>query len=326
MAAQLRYIAGTIAVLLVAVGCVPVAIAQSFPNKTIRLTIPFPPSGASDILARSIADKLTESLKQRVIVDNRPGGGGLISIELVAHSPADGYSLLQIATSFVINPSLYKKLPYDAKSDFTPIALLAVADNILVAHPSLPVKSPTELIALARARPGELNYAHTGYGTQAFLGAELFKQVVGVDMLPIAYKGTPAALLELISGQVHLMFAGAPPALPQIQSGRLRAIAVTGKERLPELPAVPALAETLPGFEASVWYGLLAPAGTPGEIVTRLSVEVNKALRLPAIREQLGKHGFRLFSATPQEFAAYMNAEGDKWAKVIRRSGVSAGN
>lgn len=310
---------------VLAFGHLPATLAQGYPNKPVRLVIPFPPSGASDILARTIADRLGAALKQRVIVDNRPGGGGLIAIELVANSPADGYALLQIATSFVINPSLYKnkKLPYDARATFVPVALLAVADNVLVTHPSLPVKSPKDVIALARSRPGQLNYAHTGFGTQAFLAAELFKQEVKVDMVPIAYKGTPLALLDLIGGQVHVMFAGAPPALPQINAGKLRAVAVTGKDRLAELPGVPALAETLPGFEASVWYGLLAPASTPADIVARLNAEVNAALRLPAVREQLSGHGFRLLPASPDEFAAYMRSEGEKWARVIHQSGVT---
>lgn len=309
---------------LLAAAPVAAPLAQGYPAKPVRLVIPFPPSGASDILARTVADRLGEALKQRFVVDNRPGGGGLIAIDIVGKAPADGYTLLQIATSFVINPSLYKKLPYDAKTDFAPVALLAVADNIVVTHPSLPVKTPKELIALARARPGQLNYAHTGYGTQAFLAAELFKQEVKVDMVPIAYKGTPLALVDLLGGQVQVMFAGAPPALPQIQAGKLRAIAVTGKERLPELPGVPALAETLPGFEASVWYGLLAPAGTPADVVSRLNAEVNNALGTAAVKEQLGKHGFRLLPATADAFAAYMRSEGDKWARVIRESGVTA--
>jgi tripartite-type tricarboxylate transporter receptor subunit TctC len=300
--------------------------AEGYPNKPIRLVVPFPAAGASDILARTVGDRLGESLKQRVIVDNRPGGGGLVAIDAVAKSAPDGYSVLQIATSFVINPSLYKKLPYNARTDFAPISLLAVADNILVAHPSLPVRTAKELIGLARSRPGQLNYAHTGYGTQAFLAAELFKQLVGVDVVPVAYKGTPLALLDLISGEVHIMFAGAPPALPQIASGKLRAIAVTGTERLADLPSTPALAESLPGFEASVWYGLLAPAGTAFDIVSRLNSEVNNILRMPSVREVLGRNGFRMLGGTPSEFSTYMQSEGAKWAKVIRQSGVSTGD
>jgi tripartite-type tricarboxylate transporter receptor subunit TctC len=313
---------GLLLAALVFGGAMP-AHGESYPTKPIRLTIPFPPGGASDILARTIADRLGVSLKQRVLVDNRPGGGGLISIELVARAPADGYSLLQIATSFVINPSLYKKLPYDAKRDFAPIALLAVADNVLVVHPSLPAKTPKAFIALVRARPGELNFAHTGYGTQAFLAAALFDQVVHGKMVAVAYKGTPLALLDLISGQVQVMFAGAPPALPQIEAGKLRALAVTGKERLAALPGVPALAESLPGFEASVWYGLLAPAGTPRDVISRLNSEVNAALKLTAVQDHLARHGFRVLAATPDEFGVYMRAEGEKWANVIRRSGVT---
>lgn len=298
------------------------ASAQNYPAKPLRLVVPFPAGGASDILARTVADKLGDAFKQQVLVDNRAGAGGLIAIETVAKTPPDGYSLLQIATSFVINPSLFRKISYDPEKDFSPIALLAIADNIVVVHPSLPVKTLKDLISLAKARPQALNYAHSGSGTQAYLGAELFKQMVGVDIVPVPYKGTPAALLEVISGQIHLMFAGAPPALTQIRAGKLRALAVTGKARLPELPTVPAAAETLPGFEASVWYGILAPAGIPKDIVIRLNAEVNRILGLPDVRERLVNAGFRTLAGTPEEFSAYMKSEGAKWAKVIRDSGT----
>ncbi len=317
-----RHITALLGVMIAAGGSLEAGYAQNYPTRPIRLTIPFPPGGASDILARTVADNLSESLKQRVIVDNRPGGGGLIAIETVAKSPGDGYSLLQIATSFVINPSLYRRLPYDAEKDFAPITILGVADNILVVHPSLPVKSVKEFISFAKRRPGELNYAHSGYGTQAYLAAELFKQTVGINLVAVPYKGTPGALLDVISGQVHLMFAGAPPALPHIRTGKLRAISVTGKEQLLELPGIPTLAETVPGFEASVWYGLLAPAGTPQDIVTRLNGEVNAILKLGAIKDRLASFGFRTLESTASEFKIYMKSEGEKWAKVIRDSGT----
>ncbi len=300
---------------------------QDYPNKPIRLTIPFPPGGASDILARTVADRLTESLRQRVVVDNRPGGGGLIAIETVSRTAPDGYSLLQIATSFVINPSLYKSLPYNAEKDFLPVSLLAIADNILVVHPSLPARTVREFIALGRSRPGQLNYAHSGFGTQAYLAAELFKQTTSINMVPVAYKGTPGSLIDVMSGQVHLMFAGAPPALPHIRSSKLRAVAVTGKERLPDLPAVPTVAETIPGFEAAVWYGLLAPAGTPREAIMKLHTDTNTILRNPGVRERLAGFGFQVLgSESPEQFAAFMRAEGAKWAKVIRDSGTKAEN
>lgn len=303
------------------------ALAQTeYPSRPIRLTIPFPPGGASDILARTVADGLTESLKQRVVVDNRPGGGGLIAIETVAGTASDGYSLLQIATSYVINPSLYKKLPYHPEKDFVPITLLAIADNILVVHPSLPIRSVRDFVTFARTRPGELNYAHSGYGTQAYLAAELFKQTASIKMVAVAYKGTPAALLDVMSGQVHLMFAGAPPALPHIHSKKLRAIAVTGKERLPDLPDVPTVADTIPGFEAAVWYGLMAPAGTPPQIVARLNADTNTLLKTQAVKNRLAGFGFRALQSTQQEFAAFMKLEGEKWAKVIRDSGTKVSN
>jgi tripartite-type tricarboxylate transporter receptor subunit TctC len=296
--------------------------AQIYPAKPLKLVVPFPAGGSSDILARTVAAKLADAFKQQVIVDNRAGAGGLIAIESVARTPPDGYSLLQIDKSFVINPSLFKKISYDPEKDFSPIALLAIFDSIVVVHPSLPVKTLKDLINLAKARPQALNYAHSGSGMQGYLGAELFKQMAGVDIVPISYKGTPAALLDVISGQVHLMFAGAPPALAQIRAGKLRALAVTGQERLPELPAVPTAAETLPGFEASVWYGILAPAGISKDTVIRLNAELNRILGLSDVRERLANAGFRTLASTPEEFSAYMKAEGAKWAKVIRDSGT----
>jgi len=322
-----RLLVSLLALLAALSGAATGAPAQTeYPSRPIRLTIPFPPGGASDILARTVADGLTESLKQRVLVDNRPGGGGLIAIETVAGTANDGYSLLQIATSYVINPSLYKKLPYHPDKDFVPITLLAVADNILVVHPSLPVRSVRDFVAFARARPGELNYAHSGFGTQAYLAAELFKQAAGIKMVAVAYKGTPVALLDVMSGQVHLMFAGAPPALPHIRSKKLRAVAVTGKERLPDLPDVPTVADTVPGFEAAVWYGLMAPAGVSAEIVARLNADTNALLRTPPVKSRLASFGFRTLQSTPQEFAAFMKLEGAKWAKVIRDSGTKVSN
>lgn len=305
-----------------AVSCVVHAQSPAYPAKPLRLIIPFPPGGASDILARTVGERLTERFGQQVLVEHRAGAGGLIAIETAAKAPPDGHTLLQIATSFVINPSLYRKVPYDADKDFTPVALTAIADNVLVAHPSLPTKTVKDVIALARSRPGELNYAHSGSGTQAYLAAELFKQTVKADIVAVPYKGTPAALLDVMSGQVHLMFAGMPPALPQIRTGRLRPIAVTGRERLQELPGVPTVMETLPGFEAAVWYGVLAPAATPKEIVGRLNLEINRILRLRDVRDRLANAGFRTLSGTIEEFAAYMKSEGAKWARVIRDSGT----
>lgn len=304
------------------VSCVVHAQSPAYPVKPLRLIIPFPPGGASDILARTVGERLTERFGQQVLVEHRAGAGGLIAIETAAKAPPDGHTLLQIATSFVINPSLYRKVPYDADKDFAPVALTAIADNVLVAHPSLPTKTVKDVIVLARSRPGELNYAHSGSGTQAYLAAELFKQTVKADIVAVPYKGTPAALLDVMSGQVHLMFAGMPPALPQIRTGRLRPIAVTGRERLQELPGVPTVMETLPGFEAAVWYGVLAPAGTPKEIVGRLNLEINRILRLREVKDRLSNAGFRTLSGTTGEFAAYMKSEGAKWARVIRDSGT----
>ena len=302
-----------------------VARAQSdYPSKPIRLTIPFPPGGASDILARTIADRLTEPLRQRVVVDNRPGGGGLIAIETVSRAAPDGYSLLQIATSFVINPSLYKSLPYHPEKDFTPIGVLAIADNILVVHPSLPARTVSEFIALGRSRPGQLNYAHSGYGTQAYLAAELFKQTTGINMVPVAYKGTPGSLIDVMGGQVHLMFAGAPPALPHIRAGKLRGLVVTSAKRTAGMPEVPTLTEQgYPNLDAYAWWGLYGPAGTPKAILDRFHSEAVKVFQSPDVKQQLeGQLGMQIVAGTPEEMRVFVDGEMAKWGKIIRENGI----
>jgi tripartite-type tricarboxylate transporter receptor subunit TctC len=298
--------------------------AQVYPTKPIRIVVPFPPGGATDILARDVAQKLTEAWGQQVIVDNRPGAGGNIGSELVAKSAPDGYTLeMGTVGTHAINASLYAKMPYDHVKDFVPVILVAGVPNVLVVNPAVPVNSVAELIAYAKANPGKLNFASSGSGTSIHLSGELFKVMAGVQMTHIPYKGSAPALQDLLGGQVQLMFDNLPPSLPQIKAGKLRALAVTSATRAPALPDVPTLAEAgLPGFEASSWFGLLAPAGTPPAIVIKLNAEVAKWLATPDAKERLAKQGANAVGGTPEDFEKHIAAETVKWAKVVKESGA----
>jgi tripartite-type tricarboxylate transporter receptor subunit TctC len=300
------------------------ASAQSYPTKPIRIVVPFPPGGATDILARDVAQKLTEAWGQQVIVDNRPGAGGNIGSELVARSAPDGYTLeMGTVGTHAINASLYAKMPYDHLKDFVPVILVAGVPNVLVVNSALPVNSVAELIAYAKANPGKLNFASSGSGTSIHLSAELFKVMAGVQMTHIPYKGSAPALQDLLGGQVQLMFDNLPPSLPQIKAGKLRALAVTTATRAPALPDVPTVAEAgLPGFESSSWFGLLAPAGTPPAIVVKLNAEVAKWLATPDAKERLAKQGANAVGGSPEDFEKHIAAETVKWAKVVKDSGA----
>ena len=300
------------------------ASAQTYPTKPIRLVVPFPPGGATDILARDVAQKLTEAWGQSVIVDNRPGAGGNIGSELVAKSAPDGYTLeMGTVGTHAINASLYAKMPYDHVKDFTPVILVAGVPNVLVVNPALPANSVAELIAYAKANPGKLNFASSGNGTSIHLSGELFKVMAGVQITHIPYKGSAPALQDLLGGQVQMMFDNLPPSLPQIKAGKLRALAVTSLTRAPALPDVPTLAESgLPGFEASSWFGILAPAGTPAPIVAKLNAEIAKWLATPEAKEKLAKQGANAAGGTPDDFAKHIAAETAKWAKVVKDSGA----
>src|ERR1700681_275677 len=257
------------------------ALAQAYPTRSIRLVVPFPPAGTTDILAREVAQRLSVSLGQSVIIDNRPGAAGNIGSDLVAKSAPDGYTLLMgTVGTHAINPSLYARMPYDHVKDFVPIVLVAGVPNVLEVTPSLPVNSVADLIKLAKEKPGQLNFASSGSGTSIHLSGELFKTMAGVDMVHVPYKGSAPALIDLMGGQVQLMFDNLPSSLAQIKAGKLRAIAVTSAQRAPALPNVPTIAESgLPGFEASSWFGLLAPAGTPAAVVARINADVNQWLQ-----------------------------------------------
>ncbi len=301
-----------------------VAFAQSYPNHAIRLVVPFPAGGTTDILARAAAQKLTETLGQSVVVDNRPGAGGNIGAELVAKAAPDGYTLLMgTVGTHAINPSLYTKMPYDHIKDFVPVVLVAGVPNVLVVNPSLPINSVADLIKLAKAKPGTINFASSGSGTSIHLSGELFKTMAGVDMTHVPYKGSAPALQDLMGGQVQIMFDNLPSSLALIKAGKLRAIAVTSLKRAPALPDVPTIAESgLPGFEASSWFGILAPAGTPAPIVAKINAEVNKWLQSPDAKEQLLAQGAEAAGGSPEQFVAHIRAETDKWAKVVKASGA----
>ena len=311
---------------IAAIGVAAPAAAQApaYPTKPVRLVVPFPPGGATDIIARAVAQKLGETLGQSIVVDNRPGAGGNVGTELVAKAAPDGYTLeMGTVGTHAINASLYAKMPYDNVKDFAPIILVAGVPNVLEVTPSLPVNSVQELIAYAKANPGKLNFASSGNGTSIHLSGELFKVMAGVQMTHVPYKGSAPALQDLIGGNVQLMFDNLPPSLPQIKSGKLRAIAVTSAARAPALPDVPTIAESgLPGFEASSWFGLLAPAGTPPAIIAKINAEVATWLASPEGREKLAAIGANAAGGSPEDFARHIQAETAKWAKVVKESGA----
>jgi tripartite-type tricarboxylate transporter receptor subunit TctC len=299
--------------------------AQTYPDKPIRLVVPFPAGGTTDILARAVGQKLGEHLGQQVVVDNKPGAGGNIGSDIVAKSAPDGYTLVMgTVGTHAINASLYKKMPYDHIKDFVPVSLVALVPNILVVHPSVPANSVKELIAYAKANPGKLNFASSGNGTSIHLSGELFKTTAGVEMTHVPYKGSAPAVTDLLGGQVQLMFDNMPSALPHVKAGKLKALGVTTAKRFPAAPDIPTIAEAgVPGYEASSWFGVLAPAGTPKEIVNKLSSEIAKILQTPEIKERLLSQGAEPVGNTPDQFAAFIKAETAKWAKVVKESGAT---
>ena len=298
--------------------------AQNYPVKPIRVVVPFPAGGIADIFARVIGGRLNEAWGQQVIVDNRPGAGGNIGAELVAKSPPDGYIFVMGSIgTHAVNVSLFSKLAYDPVRDFAPVALVMEADGLLVLHPSLPVKSVKELIALAKTRPGQIAYASAGNGTAGHLAGELFKIMARVDFLHIPYKGNVPAITDLVGGQTSLLFATMPTVMPMVQAGRLKAVAVTGAVRSQAAPELPTIGESgLPGFEVTNWIGLFAPAGTPREIVNRLNAEANRTMQQPDIRARLTSEGAKFTPKTPEEFGAFVKAEIAKWAKVVKTAGI----
>jgi len=302
------------------------AMAQAYPAKPIRLIVPFPPGGGTDITARTIANKLSESVKWTFVVENKPGAGGNLGVEQAVKSPADGYTLVIGQTSnLAINPTLYAKLPYDPLKDLSPVALIVSAPVVLVVAASSRYASLGDLLAAAKTDPGGVTFASPGNGTVSHLTGELLQRAAGVKLTHVPYKGASQALTDTLGGQVQSFMSSVPSALSQIRAGRLRAIAVTSAKRAQELPDVPTIAESgYRGFEASTWYGLLAPAGTPMTVVARLNVEVNRLLNTAEMRDRLAAEGGEVLGGSPEQFASFLKAEHAMWGRVVRESGARA--
>jgi tripartite-type tricarboxylate transporter receptor subunit TctC len=299
--------------------------AATFPARPIRFIVPNAAAGSTDLVARTVAQKVEESLGQQIVVDNRPGSGGIIGTELVARAGADGYTLLMgTIGNLAISPHLYRKLAYDPIKDFAPVTQLASAAYMLVIHPSVPAKSVKELVALAKSRPSQLNYASAGSGTGSHLSAELFRSVAGIALVHVPYKGGTPAITDVIGGQVQIMLNGIPSSMPHLKSGRIRALAVTTATRSPAAPELPTMAEAgYPGAESTSWTGVLAPAGTPASVIARLNSEFVRALRTPEVSARLSADGAVPVGSSSAEFAAYLRSELVKWGKVVRESGAT---
>ncbi len=298
---------------------------DAYPSRQITLVVPFPPGGATDLMARTIGQRFTKKWGQGVVIDNKPGAGGMLAAAQVAKAPADGYTLFFGATAQLsVNESIYKTMPYEVARDFAPIGLVGSVPNILVAHPAQPYKTLAELIAYAKAYPGKLSYASPGSGSTAHLSAELFKSQAGVDILHVPYKGAAGGVTDVLGGQVPLMIVSMPSVVEHVKAGKLVALGVTSAHRSPTLPEVPVFADTLPGFEATGWYGLLAPAKTPSHIVAMLNAEIDAALKDAEVHKLFEDQGIQLLGGSPGQFASLIASETRKWAAVIQKAGIKA--
>lgn len=310
------------AVLVLACG---IAAAQDYPGKSIRLIVPLAPGGGNDTAARVVGHRLGEALGQQVVVDNRPGGGSVIASEIAARAPADGHTLYLFSTNVTVAPALQKKLPFDTIRDFAPITRLTVAPGALIVHPSLPVKTVKEVIALAKAKPDQITFGSAGLGSGSHLGGELFNMLAGVRLLHVPYKGSALATVSVLGGETSVAFTNPIGALPHIKSGRLKMIAVTTAQRWPLLPDLPTIAESgVPGYEIMIWNGLVAPAATPQPVLARLHRELTRILAAPELNELLATDGSRTHAETPQAFAAFIKFEVEKWIKVIAQTRITA--
>jgi tripartite-type tricarboxylate transporter receptor subunit TctC len=298
------------------------AVAQTYPAKPIRMIVTFPAGSGADIVARTVGQKMAETLGQQIVIDNRAGAGGIIGSDLAAKAVADGYTIVMVTSAHTINASVYSKLPYDPAQDFAPITMLASTPYLLVAHPSVPAKSIAELIALAKAKPGQINYASGGIGVGSHLAGELFKLATGVDIVNVPYKGAPQATADVVGGQVQLSFSTMPTALPLVRAGKLRMLAVTSLQRVAVVADVPAIAETVPGFDVRTWQGLLAPRGTPPAIIAKLREHAVKALGARETAERLTAQGYQTVGNTPHEFAQIVTAEIARWKSVVKAAGI----
>jgi tripartite-type tricarboxylate transporter receptor subunit TctC len=296
--------------------------AQDYPSRPIRLIVPFAPGGGTDILVRILSPRLSTSLGQQIVVENRPGASSVIGTGEVVRSAPDGYTLLAVDTSFTVNPSLQPKMPYDSLKDLSPVIHLAAAPVILVVHPSVAAKSVADLVALAKAKPGGLSYASGGNGASTHLAGELFKMVAGVDVVHIPYKGTGPAIADVVAGQVQMNFAGISSARPHVEGGRLRAIAVTGARRNSALPDVPTFSEAGLQVDAGTHWGLLAPAGTPPAVIRKLNAETDRVLQLPEVKARIAELGFEAAGGAPEAWAALIRSEMAKWAKVVKEARI----
>ncbi len=301
-----------------------VSIAADYPNKPIRLIVPYAAGGATDVTSRTIAPRLSEKLGQQIIVDNRPGGAAILGMSMVAKAPADGYTMLMATIAFAANPALYSKLPFDSLKDFTPVSLVAIVPTVLAIHPSVPARSARELIALAKAKPGSLNFASAGNGTINHLAPELLKYMTGTNMVHVPYKGGSFVVTAVLSGEVSMAFTTTPTSLEFFKQGKLIPLAVSGTNRLPVLPDVPTLGETVKGFDAVEWQGIVVPAGTPKEVIGILHKEIVSTLTDPAVRERILAQGSVIVGSTPREFEAHIKADLVKWAKVAKETGIKA--
>ena len=299
-----------------------IALAQDWPARTVKIVVPYPPGGPTDIVARLVGEKLSNRYGQSFVIENKPGAGGNLGAEAVARSAADGYTLLVATTAHAINPSIFKELPYDVLKDFAPVALFTLMPLVLVVNPEVPASNLAEFIALAKKPDGKLAYASSGNGQSTHLAAELFKSMTGARMIHVPYKGSAPALTDLAGGQVSAMFDTTLSAMPQVKAGRLRALAVTSARRSAIAPDLPAIAESVPGYEATAWNGLLAPAGTPQEVVLALNGAINEVLQSPQVAQRLAADGVEAGKTSPPKFAAFIRAEVEKWGAVAKSSGA----
>ena len=302
-----------------------VLLAQQYPSRPVRLVVPFPPGGPTDIVGRTIAQQLQERWGQPVVVENRPGAGAIIGMDAVAKAAPDGYTLLLGSNSLALNKSLYSKLPFELERDFAPVILITRIPNVLVVHPSVPVNTVAELVALARAKPGQLNFASVGTGTGPHLFAELFISQTGIQLVHVPYKGTAPAVNDLLAGQVQMLFDSLATALPNIRAGKLRALGVTSASRAQAARELPTLAEAgVSGYEATGWFAIAVTGGTPADIIARLNTDIGRALETSAVRDRLERLGGEVVGGTPEQFAAFIRSEMSKWDKVIRDAGIKA--
>ena len=320
---KVLYAACLAAAMLVAAAPATCSAAQGYPERPVRLLVPYPPGGATDFIARALAQKLAPSLGQQIVVDNRGGGAQIIGTDIVAKAAPDGYTILLASVTHAINPTLQRRLPYDSVADFASVTLLGMGQNVLVVHPSIPARSVSELVKLLKASPGKYNYASSGIGSGGHLAMEMFKDAAGIEITHVPYKGNGPATIDLLANQVRMMFTSTAPMLPHIKGGRLRALATTGEKRTGAMPDVPTIAESgFPGYEASLWYAILAPAKTPAAVVRLLNARFVDALNSKDIRERFAARGIDVAGSTPEFFDRYLRTETAKWEKVIRKAQI----